>query len=155
LGWGYVDDGRLVEIDTSNPRVALEKFEALKEAGIEVHTTLPYDPFVNYRQFIIKAHERGICRCDVPEYLTAHHPEGYYLGVVIVTLADGRVILGEGRAQPFYFPAMTPTELCSDLAVLDAGERLRKYIKGEHKSSAPEEADHWRRRMAEWSKRLH
>lgn len=79
-------------------------------------------------------------------------PQGYYTTVAIVDLPDGRAIIGDGQCQLFRFPAVSATELCEELAVMDAGEKLKKYLKGEYKPSPLDKVERLRQRMKQWKR---
>lgn len=150
LGLGYFKDGTFVEIDISDAKASLDILASLNRDKIKVVPTTPYDPFAHYRILIQRLYRKGVCLHPVPEHMSARHPKGYHIGVAIVQLPDGRTIIGQGRCQLFGFQTISSHELCEDLAVLDAAEKLQKYQKGEYHPSTSGEADLWRRRMAQW-----
>ena len=150
LGLGYIEDGRIIEIDTSDASATLSKAETLKQAKVRVVTTRPYDPFIEHRAYIQHLHKKGLCSRPVPECIVAWHPEGHYVAAAFVELPDGRTVIGNAQCNFSSFPAVPPLELCEELAVLDAGEKLRKYLKGEYRASSHEEVSAWRGRLSHW-----
>jgi hypothetical protein len=152
LGMGYRQDGRIVEIEDPDPVKVLEKVEALRQANVKVGVIRPYDPFIEYRAFIHALYEKGKCKKPVPEMLVALHPESYYVAVAIVELPDGKAIIGEGQCYISRFPAAPPSELCEELAVMDACEKLKKYVIGKHEPSLANKVEEMRRRMSQWDR---
>jgi hypothetical protein len=150
LGMGYRHEGRIVEIEDPDPVKVFEKAEALRQANVKVGVIRPYDPFIEYRAFIHALYDNGKCTRPVPEALVALHPEGYYVAAVLIELPDCRVIIGEGQCYEFRFPAAPPSELCEELAVMDAVEKYEKYIKGEYNPLPANRVQEVRKHLSQW-----
>lgn len=152
LGMGYRKDGHIVEIEERDAGKLMQRVEKLEKENVPVGVIRPYDPFIEYRAMIQQFYKRTGTKRVSPEEIVRFHPEGYYAAVAIVELPDAQAIIGEGQCQAFRFQAVAPAELCEELAVMDAGEKLRRYLKHEYEPSTPEAVENVRKRMGQWKR---
>lgn len=169
LGWGYEDGGRVVDVDQNDVLARITQlFEGKSHAeknrqlspsenlgtilgyGRKLFTTRPYDPFLPYRAQLQKWREKNILIAQ-PEFLRARDPNGYQTSVVILRLSQEKSILGIARCRIFQFPPISPLELSEELSIVDGGEKILRYRRGECGTSTAEEVEAWQKRINSWN----
>jgi len=108
---------------------------------------------VSSRNLVRKQNEKGFCLTPQPEELHAADPQGYMVALALVKVTAELTIIGKARCRSFMVPAIPsvgPYELSTDLAVVDAAEKLIQYLHGQHQPATREEVQIWRRRIALW-----
>lgn len=151
LGLAYVENGQVIEVDDMAYGRAMNEMDpqgfAAFQAKLKPFT--PYDPFIPQFAFLNKCSELGLCEYP-PEVLQATDPQGYWVGIALLKLAEGGTVTGIGRCKKLGFPPVEPFELCRDLALYDAAEKFRLYRKGKLKPAVAEEVALWREQIARW-----
>jgi hypothetical protein len=111
------------------------------------------------RGLMLRATEEGVAPFYVPEEVTTPYDAGHQ-GVVesvcIFELAGQRFIIGHARVRDFgYFGGVYAHELVDDLAVADAGERLKACRQGAYQPASRATLQAIRKRTAGWSRQGH
>jgi hypothetical protein len=149
LGFGYMEGGRFVEIDSLEPE---EQVRLLIEHRSQIIVHRPYDPFLPHRASIMRSYKKGACQCPVPEEVTGTDPRGYEVALAILPVAPDSVIVGRSRVRSFMFPPVSPRELAVELSVVDAARKLKLYGEGNYRASSKRHADLLRARVSRWNK---
>jgi hypothetical protein len=169
LGWGYIEGGRVVDVDQNDILARINRLfegKGLSEEnkhlpassnlgrilgyGRELFTTRPFDPFLPYRAQLQKWLEKKILIAQ-PEELRGCDPKGYQTSVVVLRLPQDKMILGVGRCRSFRFPPISPLELAEELSMVDGAQRLLRYRRGECRESRSEDLEGWRKRINSWN----
>ncbi len=110
-----------------------------------------YDPFITARAFLSQQHKKGACLASIPEELSVLEPDKGVLMLALVPVTDELTIIGRARCRSFQFPtipSVSPRILSKELAVVDAAEKLKKYLNGFHQPATHAEVQAWRERQA-------
>jgi hypothetical protein len=71
---------------------------------------------------------QGTCVQPGPEELSTWGDEdGYSVAHAILPLTAGGMLVGSARCRSFRFPPVSPRELAGELAMVDLGDKLRRY----------------------------
>jgi hypothetical protein len=147
LGLAYWDQGRLVEITDLE---VLEQLRLMEEHKGKLVPTQPYNPFGQFRAYIIRSFDQGACGAPFPEEIFGTDPAGYQVGVGILPVADGRFIIGSARVKLGNFRAVAPTELAFELSVVEVARGLRQFRNNKYAGCTAAEVEAWRRRLESW-----
>jgi hypothetical protein len=106
------------------------------------------------RNAMFKASVDGLATHHVPEEITSSVDEeekGYVEGYCVFELKNRQYIIGYARLRNFgVFGGVGAWELAGDLAVADAGERLRTYRQGTYTPATPEDLQKLRNVTKGW-----
>lgn len=117
----YKHGGKPVEISTSDE-------ESMKHLGT-ASIIFPYDPFYEARAYIDRCCREERILDPVATELWAEEANGYYVGRALIRVPEGAIV-GQSRCRSYRFPPVPPSELASELAVLDATNRLEAHLAG-------------------------
>ncbi len=148
LSFGYMDQGRFVEIDSLDPA---EQVRLLLEHQSEIVTTRPYDPFLPYRAFIRRCYKENKCREPIPEEIIGTDPQGYAVSIAPLHVASDRVVIGRARVRSFEFMHVSPHELALELSVVDAAKKLEQHGQGKYPGLPPSTVNQWRSQITLWN----
>jgi hypothetical protein len=112
-----------------------------------------YDPFLPSRIFIQTSYKQKRILHPVPKELSAIDDQGYATALALVKVTDDLTILGHARCRFFMVPSIPsigPHSLVQELAVVDAAEKLQRYLEGKYQPSTQEEAHIWRDQFMRW-----
>ena len=97
------------------------------------------------------AQAQGICTQPVPEELSTWGDEdGYSMAYAVLPLTAGGALVGSARCRTFRFPTCQPRELVGELAMVDLGDKLRRYRQGSFRPVGETELVKLRERTAGW-----
>jgi len=116
-----------------------------------------YDPFTPSIAFLRRQYEQGICLAPNPEELNIIEPGQKMLTLALIPLSEERAVIGKARCQCFQFPrilSVSPRILAQDLALVDAVEKLKKYLNGQYEPATQGEVQAWRARQASWKETM-
>ncbi len=112
-----------------------------------------YDPFAASRAFIHQQYQKGACITPVPEELHVIDPGKGMMMLAFIHITDEFTIIGQARCRSFMFPAIPSVgahTLSQELAVVDAAEKFKRYLRGHYQPATREEVQAWRAREASW-----
>lgn len=111
------------------------------------------------RGLMFRATVEGVAPFYVPEEITTPYdagPHGLVESICVFELADQRFIIGHAKVRDFgYFGGVYARELVGDLAVADAGERLKAFRQGAYQPASRATLQTIRRRTVGWSRQGH
>jgi Protein of unknown function (DUF2726) len=103
------------------------------------------------RAFVWHVWGQGTCTQPVPEELSTWDDEdGYSVAHAILPLTAGGTLVGSARCRSFRFPPVSPQELAGELAMVDLGDKLRRYRKGAFRPIGESELVKLREQTAGW-----
>lgn len=143
LGQGLVENGRFVEL-------SIEEAAKVPERWPELILTRPYFISQSARVLIRRSYERGECSAGYPEELASREPGGHATALALVPLPNDLAVIGTARCRSFSFPPISPREVAQELAVVDAGEKLRQYFQGQYRPESSREVEERRECFAQW-----
>jgi hypothetical protein len=98
-----------------------------------------------------QARVQGICTQHVPEELSTRTEEdGYSVAHAILPLTAGGTLVGSARCRSFRFPPVSPRELAGELAMVDLGDKLRRYRQGAFRPMDESELAQLREQTVGW-----
>lgn len=112
-----------------------------------------YDPFAPSRIFIQKVYKKNRILTPTPEVATAIDDQGYATAMACIKITDDLTVLGYARCLFFMvppIPSIGPHSLSKELAVVDAAEKLKKYLEGKYQPLKEEEIHVWQKRFIKW-----
>jgi hypothetical protein len=87
----------------------------------------------------------------VPEEVSTWDDEdGYSVAHAILPLTTGGTLVGSARCRSFRFPPVGPRELAGELAMVDLGDKLRRYRQGACRPLGESELAKLRKRTTGW-----
>jgi len=155
IALGYREGDQIIEVDAASYGKASREMtpEAFDAFGATFGARLvPFQPYAlssPARALMDRFSRVGICHYP-PEMLRATDPKGYRVAVALLSLSEGGVVVGTGRLRPFDFVPGEASELSEELAVFDAGEKLKRYLQGKHRPATVDEVNAWRASIAKW-----
>lgn len=111
------------------------------EEFAEGKITCPYDPTLPARILIRKCYESGLCKDYVPSVQVSENVRGYHTATALIRVNDEQVIVGKAKCRSFQFDPVSGWELSQELAVADAGAKLRLYTNGKQAPSPIQRPD--------------
>jgi Protein of unknown function (DUF2726) len=100
---------------------------------------------------IRQAWGQGTCTQPAPEELsTWDDVDGYSVAHAILPLTEGGMLVGSARCRSFSFPPVSPRELAGELAMVDLGDKLRRYTRGALRPIGESELVKLREQTAGW-----
>jgi len=135
------------EIPYDEPFMYFSLFEATPDGRFRSSYGLSDDA----RAFVWQAWGQGTCTQPVPEEVSTWDDEdGYSVAHAILPLPAGGTLVGSARCRSFRFPPVGPRELAGELAMVDLGDKLRRYKQGAHRPMSESELAKLRERTAGW-----
>ena len=105
------------------------------------------------RAFVWQACSQGTCTQPGPEEVSTWDDEdSYSVAHAILPLTAGGTLVGSARCRGFRFPPVGPRELAGELAMVDLGGKLRRYLQGAHRPIGELELSKLRQRTTGWTR---
>jgi Protein of unknown function (DUF2726) len=94
---------------------------------------------------------QGICPQLGPEEVsTRNDEESYSVAHAILPLTGSGTLVGSARCRSFHFPPVSPRELAGELAMVDLGDKLRRYQQDAFRPTGEPELAKLREETAGW-----
>jgi hypothetical protein len=135
------------EIPYDEPFMYFSLFEATPDGRFRSSYGLSDDA----RAFVWYACGQGACAQPVPEEVSTWDDEdGYSVAHAILPLTAGGTLVGSARCRSYRFPPVGPRELAGELAMVDLGDKLRRYRQGTYRPLGESELAKLRERTTGW-----
>jgi hypothetical protein len=138
------------EVPWDEPFLYFSFIEVKQEGGIDY----PFDLAQPTRLLIIRCFEKGQVTSPCPEEISRLQEAGetHSTAYAVLPLQPDRYIIGKATCRLFRFAPISPRQLASDLSVVDLGERLKRYLKGEYVPDSAEQLATLRKHTEGWSR---
>ena len=100
----------------------------------ESKITMPYDLSLPSRLLMRDAHEKKLIKDFCPSVHITEDVDTFVNAIALLKINDVKVVIGKARCRSYQFSPVSTWALCEELAIIDAGEKLRAYI---NKKSSP------------------
>jgi Protein of unknown function (DUF2726) len=137
-----------------------ESWVEAQERGIVPHdepflyfSVVGYDLSAPSRVFIQKIYNEKRIQDYFPKIATAIDDLGYARAIASVKITEDLTVLGHARCLFFMthpIPSIDPHSLSEELAIVDAAEKLKSYLKGEYQPLKDKEVREWHDRFYKW-----
>lgn len=94
----------------------------------ESKITMPYDLSLPLRLLMKDAHEKQVIKDFCPSVHIAEDTGKFVTAIALLRINDAKVIVGKARCRLYQFSPVSPWELCEELAIIDAGEKLKAHL---------------------------
>ena len=82
----------------------------------------------------------GLIRDSIDRVFVGEEEDKHFSAIALVRVDEKSVIMGKARCRSYDFPAMPTWQLCDELAVVDLGENVQSFSRGEYQPISMEQA---------------
>lgn len=102
--------------------------------------SFPYDLSRPHRLFLKHLYDQGKCKDYIPSIHSTFAQGAYVRSLALLRVTDRLVITAQAGCRAFDFSPVMPWELCEELAIIDIGENVKRFMQGTLKAIPIENA---------------